>query len=239
MASEPENTGGGRTPEATDDATNDNPFAAMSFEAEDDESKQTDAPDSQGEETNEEYALTFEPDSGLEPEEISIFTEAAKEYGLSKDVASQMFAKITKQVNDNNARVAKEEETKSLNDLRKRWGSRFEANAKQAGQFIAKVGKQAGWSKDFIETFKNPYHMSLFYDISQATGGRLSIGAVKAAPAQKKMTPQEIRAEQKTVTDKFWEARSQGRFSEAQELAEHHALLTEQLTGKRIKILRV
>ena len=237
MYPEPEAVGGGA--ESTDTAE-DNPFESLSFDEVQEPDVDVVDTDEQEEQANEEFALKFEDDLGLEPEEVSFFTEAAKEHGLSPDVATKMFTDITRKVNENNERVMKSAEQKAVADLRTKWGKDFDKNTGMAMQFIATVGKRCGWSAETMNSFRNAGAISLFHDIARATNGRLSLGANAAAATKVQMSPAEIRTEQARITSAFLDARRAGNYEEARKLSDEHMRLSNVLTkGKAVRLLNI
>lgn len=239
MYPEPDATGGAATG-STDTADDDNPFASLSFEDVQEPDVVVAETDDQEEQTDEEYSLKFEDDLGLEPEEVSYFTEAAKAHGLSVDVATKMFTDIVRKANEHNERTTKSAEQKAVADLRSKWGKDFNKNTGMAMQFIATVGKRCGWSQDMMNSFRNAGAISVFHDIARATNGRLSLGANAAAATKVQMNPTEIRNEQARITSAFLDARRAGNYDEARKLSDEHLRLSNVLTkGKGVRILTV
>lgn len=237
MFPEPDASGGGNeAPEAEDE----NPFGNISFEEADNaEVPENEEPENE-EQEEEEYSLSLEDGLDIEPEEVTIFTEAAKEHGIKADVASKMFNSLIRKVNENGTRVQKEVEQKAVADLRAKWGKDFAKNTQMATQMIATVGKRCGWTPEMMNNFKNATAMSVFYDVARATNGRLSIGVTKASAAPVKKSPEEIRKEQMRITSDFLDARRAGNWEEARKLSDMHMELAYQLTGKKgARILNV
>lgn len=231
MFPEPDDTGSGDAAPAADNAEAPaNPFGDIDFTAEDEQDVQAETEQEATEQPTEEFALTFDEGLDLDDSEKGFFSEAAKEAGLSAEVASKMFSGLVRKVNENNERIAKEQEAAALAELRKSWGKSFDANARQAAQLIKTVGARRGWTVEQMNAFKNPHDMALFYDIAAATGGRLSLGTSNAVAAPKK-TKEELKMDGSRVLNEFLDARRAGRINDANRLADEHHNIMKQLTG--------
>lgn len=235
MFPEPDDTGSGSPAgietEAAPEKVADNPFDS-SFSESDTEVAETATDEAKTEEA-EEFALTFEDGLDLDDSEKGFFAEAAKECGLSADVASKVFSNLVRKVNENNERMAKEQAGKDLDALRKAWGKNFTANSKQAAQLIKTVAARCGWSAERVEGLKNPADMQLFYDIAVACGGRLTLGLNNGAPAKLPKTKEQLANELHSTVVDFWAAKDRGDMAEAKRLSDLHMELFEAQTGKK------
>lgn len=234
MFPEPDDTGAGSPAAETETEAKaaDNPFDS-SFTESDAEATETAAEESKSEETEEEFTLTFDEGLDLDDSEKGFFTEAAKESGLPAEVASKVFCNLVRKVNENNERMAKEQADKDLDALRKAWGKNFTANSKQAAQLIKTVATRCGWSKEKVESLKNPADMQMFYDIAVASGGRLTLGLNNGAPAKMPKTKEQLATELHSTVVDFWAAKDRGDMAEAKRLSDLHMELFEAQTGKK------
>jgi hypothetical protein len=238
MFPEPDDTGSGDTATETTadmvESTDTNPFDSIDFDKVDEQTEQADTDaeaDTDSEE--EEFTLTFEDGLDLDDSEKGFFTEAAKEAGLSAEMASKMFSRLVRKVNENNERIAKETETKALTELRKAWGKNFEANARQAAQLIKSVGARRGWTAEQMNALKNPHDMAMFYDIAAATGGRLSLGINKAVAEKAPLTKEQIASEMNNTIAEYWNAKAIGDTIKMNQLSDKHMELLAAQTGKK------
>lgn len=242
MFPEPDNTGSGNpttdtTSEEPIKATEVNPFDA-SFSDEEPPADTQQQP-SEEETDTEEFKLTFDDGLDLDDSEKSLFSEAAQEAGLSAEVASKVFSGLVRKVNANNERIIKERQDQALAELRKNWGKNFDANARQAAQFIKTVGARRGWTPEQMSAFKNPHDMALFYDIAQATTGRLSLGTNSAAPKAPR-TKEQLSADLNSTIAEYWGAKSRNDTKEMKRLSDLHMEIIEAQTGKKgVRLLAI
>lgn len=242
MFPEPDSTGSGDAApaETVEDAVKEpdvNPFDA-SF-ADDEPATETQQQPTEEQTDTEDFKLTFDDGLDLDDSEKGLFTQAAQEAGLSAEVASRVFSGLVRKVNENNERIIKERSDQALAELRKNWGKNFDANARQAAQFIKNVGARRGWTPEQMAAFKNPHDMALFYDIALATTGRLSLGANSAVPKAPK-TQEQLSADLNATVVEYWGASARNDIKEMKRLSDQHMQIIEEQTGKKgVRILGI
>lgn len=232
MYPEPDAGGSGGEPEPTTDKletkTETNVF---DFDSMDDVDEQDDKQEQEPIE-DDDYALDFAEELGLDKEEVEIFTAAAKKHGVDAKQASGMMSDITKAINENVQKVQAEKQKEAEKTLREEWGSNFESNVKKAGALIKRVGQAAGWTKEMMESFKNAGDMRIFFDIAKVMGTGRTAGLTSAPAASTPMTKADLERELMQTVNAFWNAKASNNKEDAQKYSDRHRELQKMLTGK-------
>lgn len=232
MYPEPEAGGSGGEPvEATETQEAKKETNAFDFDSMDDVEVQEEQQEVEPIE-DDEYALDFAEELGLDKEEVEIFTAAAKKHGVDAKQASGMMSDITKAINENVQKVQAEKQKEAEKSLREEWGANFESNVKKAGALIKRVGQAAGWTKEMMESFKNAGDMRIFFDIAKVMGTGRTAGLTSAPATSAPMTKGDIERELMQTVNAFWNAKASNNKEEAQKYSDRHRELQKMLTGK-------
>jgi hypothetical protein len=237
MYPEPDDTGSGG--EAVESVASESTPAEKSnvfdFDSFEESAEEPETPQSDEEETGDtdpDYELSLPDDLGLEKEEVAIFTNAAKKYGIDKEAASGMVAEVTKAINENVRQEQEAQREQAEKALREQWGERFTSNLKKAGDLVKHVGKAAGWSAELMASFKNAEAMRVFYDIARVMGSGKTVG-LSAAPTAAPMSKSDLEKEIINTVTAFWNAKDKGDRAEAQRLSDKHMELQKARYGKK------
>ena len=226
---EPDESGGGGEPEVKDENESGDVNAFDFDNLTDDEGQG----ETETETEDDGYVLELSADLGLEEEEIRIFTDAAKKYGIDRAAASGMVSEFTAAINENVKRVQAEESAAAEKKLREEWGSSFGSNVRRAGELIRRVGQAAGWSESLMNSFKNAESIRVFHDIARVLGSGKTVGLSRTpAAAAAPMTKKDVERELRDTVSAFWNARASGNREEAMKLSDRHRELQKMLTGK-------
>lgn len=167
-----------------------NPFDFANF-ASDTEEPKTDEPAPEPV-PDEEYKLSFTPEDGMDEEDVTYFTNKAKELNLPADGATQFIRDFGKMLNERDTALRAEEEKA----LRQEWGKKFDGNLQQVGAYMGRMFKQLGLSREQMLEFATPAHYRLFHHVMKQNSEKAAVTApAHLTPEQKSARLQELARE--------------------------------------------
>lgn len=127
------------------------------------------------------YELTFGEDFAGGDELKNLLTEQAKTSGLPSDKASQFLGNVISKIRDAEVAELKASDAK----LKEDWGKDYEANMKTAKAFAHKVASKAGLKMEDMAVFASPNG----YRILNALAGTFEEGGIVGAGNGTKVNP--------------------------------------------------
>lgn len=148
-----------------------------------------DTPEQAAPDEETEYALSFTEEDGLDAEDVTFFTDKAKEFGLPADGATQFvraFGTMLKE-RDEAATAAAEKA------LRQEWGKSFDAKREQVGAYMGRVFAAMKMTREQIMEFATPSHFRVFHHIMKQNSEKSAVAApAKLTPEQESQRMQEL-----------------------------------------------
>lgn len=195
MYPEPADTGSGAEPapveekkeEAPASESQANPFDFQQYMGDNDGAP---APEPAPEETPEpEYVLNFTAEDGLDAEDVTFFTEKAKEFGLPAEGATQFVRAMGKMLTErDDAQSAAAEKA-----LRQEWGKNFDSKREQVGAYMGRIFASMKLTREQMMEFATPTHYRVFHHLMKQSSEKAAVTAPAAlTPEQQSSRLQEL-----------------------------------------------
>lgn len=161
-------------------------MSVFSFDLEEGDETRDEGEEPQGEES---FALSLDesliPDEGFK----SLLTEQAQASGLPADKATAFLNSVATKMRETEAEVMLSSDL----ELKKEWGSSYEANVKKAKLFARKVSQSSGLSLDDLSVLQSPKGFKLLHALSLSTAERSFVDVgIQQPPLGKKEEAESI-----------------------------------------------